>query len=106
MKAIINNLTEQAIEVDFGTERVYRDLAKDKPDIIYCYELTKLNIPSNYSIRDNLEWLFELDSITNIKLYNDTGAIVQETSNYHTVEDIRVSPENDFSINTLVIRII
>ena len=34
MKAIINNLTEQAIEVDFGTERVYRDLAKDKPDII------------------------------------------------------------------------
>ena len=69
MKAIINNLTEQAIEVDFGTERVYRDLAKDKPDIIYCYELTKLNIPSNYSIRDNLEWLFELDSITNIKLY-------------------------------------
>ena len=98
MKAIINNLTEQAIEVDFGTERVYRDLAKDK--------LTKLNVPSNYSIRDNLEWLFELDSITNIKLYNDTGAIVQETSNYHTVEDIRVSPENDLSINTLVIRIV
>ena len=106
MKAIINNLTEQAIEVDFGTERVYRDLAKDKPDIIYCYELTKLNIPSNYSIRDNLEWLFELDSITNIKLYNDTGAIVQETNNYHTVEDIHVSPENDLGINTLVIRIV
>ena len=106
MKAIINNLTEQAIEVDFGTERVYRDLAKDKPDIIYCYELTKLNDPSNYSIRDNLEWLFELDSITNIKLYNDTEAIVQETSNYHTVEDIHVSPENDLSINTLVIRIV
>ena len=106
MKAIINNLTEQFIEVDFGTERVYRDLAKDKPDIIYCYELTKLNIPSNYSIRDNLGWLFELDSITNIKLYNDTGDIVQETSSYHTVEDIRVSPENDLNINTLVIRIV
>ena len=77
-----------------------------RKDIIYCYELTKLNVPSNYSIRDNLEWLFELDSITNIKLYNDTGAIVQETSNYHTVEDIRVSPENDLNINTLVIRIV
>ena len=106
MKAIINNLTEQPIEVDFGTERVYRDLAKDKPDIIYCYELTKLNIPSNYSIKDNLKWLFELDSITNIKLYNDAEVIVQETSNYHMVEDIRVSPENDLSINTLVIRIV
>ena len=105
MKAIINNLTEQAIEVDFGTERVYRDLAKDKPDIIYCYELTKLNIPSNYSIRDNGEWLFELDSITNIKLYNGTGAIVQETSSYNTVEDIRIITENDLNINTLVIRI-
>ncbi len=106
MKAIINDLTEQAIEVDFGTERMYRDSAKDKPDIIYCYELTKLNVPSDYSIRDSLGWLFGLDSITNIKLYNDKGTLVQETSSYHTVEDIRVSPENDLSINTFVIRIV
>lgn len=106
MKAIINNLTEQAIEVDFGTERIYRDLAKDKPDIIYCYELTKLNIPSNYSLKENLSWLFDLETITNIKLYNDNDILIQETNGYHAVEDIRISPENDLGINTLVIRIV
>lgn len=105
MKAIINNLADKAIEVQYGTERMYRDMAKDKEDIIYCYDLIIFNIPAQYSIKENLGWLFDI-TIDNIKLYDDSGNLVQETSNYHTVSDVRISPENDLSINILTIHII
>lgn len=107
MKIIINNLVDNPIDnLSFVTERAYHPTSDDQPKTMFLLEAARGNVPSNYSIKQMLGWLMELDKIESIKVYNDNEELIWEYDNYNKVDEIFIMNDNEVQINNLIIHFV
>ena len=107
MKIMINNDTSKIIkDLSYVTERAYHPTSSDQPKSMFLLEVTRGNVSSNYSIKQELGWLMELDNIENIKVYNDNEELIWEYDNYNKVDEIFIMNDNGVQINNLIIHFV
>ena len=106
MKIMINNDTNKIIDnLSYISERANNRLGDNQPKTTFMLEISCNDIPTNFSIKDQLGWVMDLNVIEDIKIFNDAEEMIWDYTNYNRVNEMYTMNESGAS-NRLIIRFV
>ena len=106
MKIMINNDTNKIIDnLSYISERANNRLGDNQPKTTFMLEISCNDIPANFSIKDKLGWVMDLNVIEDIKIFNDAEEMIWDYTNYNRVNEMYTMNESGAS-SRLIIRFV
>ena len=106
MKIMINNDTNKIIDnLSYISERANNRLGDNQPKTTFMLEISCNDIPANFSIKDQLGWVMDLNVIEDIKIFNDAEEMIWDYTNYNRVNEMYTMNESGAS-SRLIIRFV
>lgn len=106
MKIMINNDTNKIIDnLSYISERANHRLGDNQPKTTFMLEISCNDIPANFSIKDQLGWIMDLNVIEDIKIFNDAEEMIWDYTNYNKINEMYTMNESGVS-NRLIVRFV
>ena len=106
MKIMINNDTNKIIDnLSYISERANNRLGDNQPKTTFMLEISCNDIPANFSIKDKLGWVMDLNVIEDIKIFNDAEEMIWDYTKYNRVNEMYTMNESGAS-SRLIIRFV